>query len=90
MSARNPADVSALYGRIVAFFEGQMQEAEFLIPYAEPRRVALLHARCKVLDEKYEAEGTRVRVRAPAAVLAGLQTGALLADLSDQAADPLD
>jgi GTPase len=90
MSARNPGDVHALYGRIVAFFEGQMQEAEFLIPYAEPRRVALLHARCKVLDEKYEAEGTRLRVRAPAGVLAGLQTGTLPPDPPDQAADPRD
>jgi GTPase len=90
MSARNSADVAALYGRIVAFFEGQMQETEFLIPYAEPRRVALLHARCKVLEEKYEAEGTRVRVRAPAAVLAGLQGGAPPADGSEQAPEPLD
>jgi hypothetical protein len=43
-----------------------------LIPYAQQRGVALLHERCRVLSESYEAEGTRVRVRAARGVLQSL------------------
>jgi GTP-binding protein HflX len=73
MSARSAEDVQALHARIVAFFEDDMQEQEFLIPYSEPRKVAQLHERCRVLEEHYMEEGTRVRVLAPSAVLGGLR-----------------
>jgi len=72
MSAKSPDDVRRLHERIVAHFEQSMSEQEFLIPYSEQRFVAMLHARCRVIEETYEDEGTRVRVRAPAAVLAGI------------------
>jgi hypothetical protein len=35
--------------------------------------VALLHERCRVLEETYEAEGTRVRVRVRRGVLDSLR-----------------
>jgi GTP-binding protein HflX len=77
MSARSADDVQALYARIVAFFEDDMQEQEFLIPYSEQRKVAQLHETCRVLEERYDEEGTHVRVRAPTAVLGSLRRSLL-------------
>jgi hypothetical protein len=73
LSARAAGDVQALYQhqRNVAYFESQMEEAEFAIAYNQQRHVALLHERCRVLDTRYEADA--VNVRAPAAVLSGLR-----------------
>jgi GTP-binding protein HflX len=73
MSARSKDDVAALHARIVAFFEQGMEEDEFLIPYAEQRHVATLHERTRVIDERYGEDGTRVRVRASAAILGSLR-----------------
>jgi GTPase len=73
LSARAPEDISMLHARIVAFFEAQMQEAEFVIPYDQQRQVQVLHERSRVLEERYDETGARVRVRAPQAVLASLR-----------------
>jgi GTP-binding protein HflX len=73
MSAFRPADVRALHARIVAFFERDMVEEELFVSYRTPRRVHEIHERARVLDEVHEAEGTRLRVRAPRAVLAQLR-----------------
>jgi GTP-binding protein HflX len=73
MSARSPTDVAILHDRIEAFFERGMQEEEFVIPYDRQAHVALLHDRCRVLEERYEEDGAHVRVRAPSALLEGLR-----------------
>ncbi len=73
MSARDPEHVQRLHQRVVAFFEQDMQEEELLIPYDKQRFVAMLHERCRVLEERYEAEGSLMRVRAPAAVLSAIK-----------------
>ncbi len=73
MSARSSADVAELHGRIQAFFERSMEEEDFIIPYDQQAKVALLHERCRVLSERYEEDGTHIRVRAPAALLGGLR-----------------
>ena len=73
MSARDQADVERLHARIVAFFEEDMHEEELLIPYDQQRFVAQLHERCRVLEERYEAEGTFMRVRAPSAILGAIK-----------------
>jgi GTP-binding protein HflX len=73
LSAKRPEDVKRLYDHIVAHLEESMQEAAFVIPYAAQRHVALLHERTRVLEERYEPDGTHVRVRAPEAVLGGLR-----------------
>jgi GTP-binding protein HflX len=73
VSARDPEDVARLHARIVAYFEERMQEAEFVIPYDQQRHVQLLHERSRVLEEKYDESGARLRVRAPEAVLASLR-----------------
>jgi GTPase len=73
LSARSPDDIANLHARIVAFFEAQMQEAEFVIPYDQQRQVQVLHERGRVLEEHYDESGARIRVRAPEAVLASLR-----------------
>jgi len=73
MSAQRPPDVAALHARIQAFFERGMQEEEFVIPYDRQAQVALLHDRCRVLEERYEEDGAHVRVRAPSTLLEGLR-----------------
>jgi GTP-binding protein HflX len=72
MSARLPADIARLHSEIVAFFERDMEEVRFVVPYHSQRLVALLHERCRVLDERYDEQGTEVHVRARPAVLRSL------------------
>jgi GTP-binding protein HflX len=73
MSATREEDVAALHGRIRDFFEATMEEADFMIPYDQQARVAMLHERCRVLEERYEEEGAHLRVRAPEAVLGAIR-----------------
>ncbi len=73
MSARSGKDVARLHGRIQAFFERSMEEEEFVIPYDQQAKVALLHERCRVLSERYREDGAYIRVRAPASLLGGLR-----------------
>lgn len=70
LSALDPADVDRLRARIRSFFERDMVEAELEIPWTEHGRVAEIHAACRVLSEEHGERGTRLRVRAPAHVLA--------------------
>jgi GTP-binding protein HflX len=74
VSARAREDVERLHARIVAFFEREMAEAEFVIPFDRQRQVALLHEHGRVLEQRYEDGGARVRVRAPAAAIAWLRS----------------
>ena len=73
MAASSAEDVLRLHGRIQEFFESSMEEAEFVIPYDQQAKVALLHESCRVLEERYEEDGAHVRVRAPASLLGGLR-----------------
>jgi GTP-binding protein HflX len=73
LSARDPQDVARLHAAVVGFFEAQMQEEEFSVPYTEQRHVALLHERARVIEERYDEAGAHLKVRAPAAVLGGLR-----------------
>jgi GTP-binding protein HflX len=73
LSSRDASDVRALWERIVAHFEGDMEEAELFVPFRQQRHVALLHEQARVLEERYDENGTHVRVRAPASVLGGLR-----------------
>jgi GTP-binding protein HflX len=73
ISARRASDVAHLHGLIQSFFERSMEDEEFVIPYDQQAKVALLHARCRVLEERYEEDGAHIRVRAPASLLGGLR-----------------
>lgn len=72
MSVKNDNDIAALHARIVDHFEQGMQEQQFYISYRDQAHVATLHARCRVLREKHDEEGTHITVRAPKATLASL------------------
>jgi GTP-binding protein HflX len=73
MSARAKEDVARMHAQLVAFFERDMEDAEFVVPYTEQRKVALLRERTRVLEEQYDETGSRVRVRARRAVLSALE-----------------
>jgi GTP-binding protein HflX len=73
MSALRPEDVAALRGRIVAFFERDMVEAELFVGYRDQRLVHAVYQSCRVLGEVHEEAGTRLRVRAPGPVLDDLR-----------------
>ncbi len=74
ISALDPADVAQVHARVVAFFERDMIEGELFVAYADARRIHDIHESCRVLGESHEEGGTRVRVRAPPAVLERLKT----------------
>jgi len=73
LSVKDPGDVAQLREHLVAHFEGDLQEAELVVPYSLHRIVAHAHQRGRVLRETSDAEGTRLRVRASASVLAKLR-----------------
>jgi len=73
VSAFSAEDVRSLHAAIVERFERTMDEAELVLPYSAQRELALVHERCRVLQTRYEPEGTHVRVRAPASVLGSLR-----------------
>lgn len=73
VSVREPADVAALRDRLVGFFERGAVEAELVVPWSKQRVVAEAHERARVLEARSEADGTHLRVRARADVLARLR-----------------
>jgi GTP-binding protein HflX len=73
ISSREPGDIAALHARVVAFFERDMAEAEFFVPYRHQKMVHTLHESSRVLSESFENAGTRVRVLAPEATIASLR-----------------
>jgi GTP-binding protein HflX len=89
LSAKDPADVARLRGRIVEFFERDMDEGEVVVPFADHRRVAEIHETCRVLAESYDEAGTRMRVRAPRDVLERLGAGTGKGNVSAGSSSPL-
>jgi GTP-binding protein HflX len=83
-SAVTAADVAALHDRIVAHFEGDLEDADLHVPWALHKIVHAVHESCRVLGEDHDDDGTRIRVRASAQTLARLRT-ALAAQGSDTA-----
>jgi GTP-binding protein HflX len=73
MTATSTEDVASLHGEIQAFFERSMEEENFFIPYDQQAKVALLHERGRVVEERYEEDGAHIRVRAPEATLGALR-----------------
>lgn len=73
VSARSREDLARVRDHVIAFFERDMVEDELFVPYAKSAVVNRVHESARVLDETHEDEGTRLRVRAPAPVLAKLR-----------------
>ena len=63
MSARNPDDVARLHQQIVAFFQQHQAEAEIFLPWIDQQLRGKIYARCTVLDEHSNEEGTFFTLR---------------------------
>ena len=73
MSARRPAEVSALHQTIVAFFQQDLVEAELFLPWSAQQLRGELFARCAVLEEHAGEDGATFRVRSEPAALTALR-----------------
>lgn len=72
LSAKDPADITALRQTIVAFFEASMVEGDVVVPYAKQNLVSEVFEAARVLSEEYDENGRRMHVLAPPATLARL------------------
>jgi GTP-binding protein HflX len=73
MSARRPADVTALRARLIAFFARDLVEGELHIPYDKQQLRGEIFASCEVLGERYQEDGVIFHVRAHPALLERLR-----------------
>jgi GTPase len=69
LSARRPDDIARLHQTIVDFFQKDMDEAEFFVPWDAQEFRGVLFSQCEVLGETADDEGAHFHVRAPATVL---------------------
>jgi len=69
VSAHSQRSVEAVRQRIVAFFEAENVEATVLVPFADGKRLASLHAKTRVLSEVTTEVGVEVRISAPSEAL---------------------
>ena len=83
MSAKNPADVARLHARLVAFFVGDLVEAELRVPWDRQQMRGEIFATCEVIEELAEADAAVFRVRGSRAAIARL--GGVV---TDRANDP--
>ncbi|MCD6707968.1 MAG: GTPase HflX [Thiobacillus sp.] len=63
MSARRPDDIAKLHQAIVAFFQQDLVEAEFFLPWSAQQLRGDIFVRCEVLEERADEEGAFFRVR---------------------------
>ncbi|MCE9575188.1 MAG: GTPase HflX [Deltaproteobacteria bacterium] len=73
LSAKRPDDVMGLRDRIVAHFEGALEDAELHVPWAAHRLVHVIHENCRVIAETHDDNGTLISVRAPSSTVARLR-----------------
>jgi GTP-binding protein HflX len=64
LSAKDPADVAGLRRLIVEFFETSMVDGELIVPYAKQSLVGEVYEATRVVEETYDEEGCRLKVRA--------------------------
>jgi GTPase len=87
ISAKDPEDVKQVRTRILDFFESRYAEAELSVPYAEQRLVSEMHEQGRVVSERYEEDGVKVRFRCDPEVLEAFR--ARLSRVTSSAADAL-
>ena len=75
VSSRSAEDKARVHEAIVSFFEKDMIEARFVVPYDRQAMTSRLHEETRVLSEAYEEEGAILRVRAMPGVIAKLEIG---------------
>src|SRR6185369_12968957 len=69
ISAKDPDHVKSVRSRIIDFFESRYAEADLCVPYAEQRLVSEMHEQGRVVSERYEDDGVKVRFRSDPEVL---------------------
>ncbi len=65
ISTRKPEDIKRVRDLVLSYFERDMEEDSFLIPYAMSKLTGPIHEKARVLSEDYEDEGTRMKLRGP-------------------------
>jgi GTP-binding protein HflX len=63
MSARRPDDVAKLHQAIVAFFQQDLVEDEFFLPWSAQQLRGEIYANFQVLEERSDNEGAFFHVR---------------------------
>jgi GTP-binding protein HflX len=63
MSARRPDEVTNLHQKIVEFFQQDLVETEIFLPWAMQQLRGEIYAKCQVLNERSNDEGTFLMVR---------------------------
>jgi GTP-binding protein HflX len=67
--AHDPEDIAELRAAILASVDADMSEAVLQVPYAKSGLTAEIKARGRVVEERYEEDGSVLRVRARAAAI---------------------
>lgn len=65
LSALNPKDVSDLREKLISYFDKDMIDEEFIIPYESKGVLGEIRERGRVLDERYDERGVTLKVRGP-------------------------
>ena len=73
VSAKSGEGMDKLLELLHDALPGKKREIEVLIPYSDSRTAALLHESEVIIEESYEAEGTRVKLLADEALCARLE-----------------
>ncbi|MBI1861786.1 MAG: GTPase HflX [Deltaproteobacteria bacterium] len=63
VSAYSPADMQKLRNSIYGFFERDMMELEVVVPYKEAELQSQIYEHSKVLETKYQEDGTWLRIK---------------------------
>src|SRR5688572_7551024 len=73
MSAKREGDIARLREAMVGFFERELVEAELFLPWSAQNLRGEIFASCKVLEERADGEGAKLRVRGDAEVVRRLR-----------------
>ncbi len=73
VSALDKDDTASLRETMIAWLERAMIEASLFVPYTTPRILHVIRQSARVLSEAHEDAGTRLTVRAPAAIIEQLR-----------------
>ncbi len=73
LSTRNKEDLKRLREKLISFFESDMVEDEIFIPFTQKGAIGEMRHQMRVLEETYNEQGTRFKVRSSAENLARLK-----------------
>jgi GTP-binding protein HflX len=75
VNAFDEADVERVRSAIARFFEQQMVEATFEVPFSDGRRLAELRSSARILEERHSETGMVITLRAAPGTLSKLRAG---------------